>query len=58
MAACFCKQPCEKHKFPVMRKRDWLNAVLAFKKENPEALVLVDVLRGNEQEFMNKWGYE
>ncbi len=23
MAICLCKQPCERHKFPMMSKEDW-----------------------------------
>lgn len=25
MATCFCKQPCEKHKFPFATKENWMN---------------------------------
>jgi hypothetical protein len=25
MATCFCKQPCERHKFPMATKKGWVN---------------------------------
>ena len=60
MATCLCKQPCERHAFPVIRDKAMalkLAQALEFRKNNPEALVLVDTLEG-VKEFNEKWGYE
>ena len=46
MATYFCKKPCDRHKFPKIRsKEDALKIAeaLEFKKENPDALVLVNI---------------
>ena len=40
MATCFCKQPCERHKFPVNTKEGWINSTLSkMQKEYGEQVV-------------------
>jgi len=31
MATCFCKQPCEKHKFPAATAKEWRYFMREFK---------------------------
>ncbi len=33
MATCLCRQPCERHKFPVMTMEDWIDSANRLSKE-------------------------
>ena len=47
MATCFCKQPCDKHKFPVATGEDWVKFMIELRgKPKLDESIYKDMLGG------------